>query len=96
MYDRVSAPDGNIHVSAGDSMDVAMGMGQERIMWRSFVRLGNLLDERGGWDDSEVTAECRELTNVALQTKKILIALMESLEKGGEEVPILTDDCEHV
>lgn len=98
VYDRVAAPDGNIHVSSGDSIDVAMGMGQERVMWRSFVNLGHKLDERGGWDDSEATAECRELTNVALQTKKILIALMESLEKGGDgvEVPISTDDCEHV
>lgn len=98
VYDRVAASDGNIHVSSGDSIDVAMGMGQERVMWRSFVNLSNRLDQRGGWDDSEATAECRELTNVALQTKKILIALMESLEKGelGVEVPICTDDCEHV
>ena len=98
VYDRVAAPDGNIHVSSGDSIDVAMGMGQERVMWRSFVKLSCQLDEHGGWDDSEATAQCRELTNVALQTKKILIALMESFEKGGagEEVPISIDDIEHV
>ena len=98
VYDRVASPDGNIHVSSGDSIDVAMGMGQERVMWRSFVQLSHSIDQRGGWDDSEATAECRELTNVALQMKKILIALMESLEKGGQgvEVPISIDDCENV
>ena len=65
-----------------------MGIGQERVLWRNFVRLSSELDKAGGWDDSEATAECRELTNVSIQTKKILIALMESFEKGGEEIPI--------
>jgi hypothetical protein len=88
VYDRIASADGKVHVSSGDSIDVAMGIGQERVLWRNFVRLSHELDNQGGWDDSEATAECRELTNVSIQTKKILIALMESFEKGGEEIPI--------
>lgn len=88
VYDRVAAADGRAHVTSGDSIDVAMGMGQERVLWRNFVRLSHELDKQGGWDDNEATAECRELTNVSIQTKKILIALMESFEKDGKEVPI--------
>jgi hypothetical protein len=88
VYDKMAAPDGKIHVSSGDSIDVAMGMGQERVLWRTFARLGHTLDEQGGWDDSEAIAECTELTNVSLQTKKILIALMEGAETPGKEIPI--------
>jgi hypothetical protein len=88
VYDRIASPDGKVHVSSGDSIDVAMGMGQERVLWRNFVRLSDALDKQGGWDDSEATAECRELTNVSIQTKKILISLMESFEKSGQEILI--------
>ncbi|KAG7364384.1 oxidoreductase family, NAD-binding Rossmann fold domain containing protein [Nitzschia inconspicua] len=88
VYDRIAAADGKFNVTSGDSIDVAMGMGQERVLWRNFVRLSNELDKQGGWDDSEATSECRELTNVSIQTKKILIALMESFENDCKEVPI--------
>lgn len=88
VYDRIASPDGKVGVSSGESLDVAMGMGQERVLWRNFVRLSHSLDEHGGWDDSEATAECRELTDVSIQTKKILIALMESFKMDGKEIPI--------
>jgi hypothetical protein len=88
VYDRIAAADGKFNVTSGDSIDVAMGMGQERVLWRNFVRLSHELDKQGGWDDSEATAECRELTNVSIQTKKILIALMESFENDGKEILI--------
>jgi len=65
-----------------------MGMGQERGLWRSFVRLGEQIDRNKGWNDNEIIAECKELTDVALQMKKILIALMESLGNGGTEVAV--------
>jgi hypothetical protein len=90
VYDRIASTDRKINVVSGDSIDVAMGMGQERVLWRNFVRLSHELDKQGGWDDSEATAESRELTNVSIQTKKILIALMESFENDGKE--ILVDD----
>jgi len=88
VYDRKAHKDGNIHALDCDSIDVGMGMGQERVLWRTFVRLGQQLDKNGGWDDNEAIAECKELTDVALQMKKILIALMESFEKRGEEISV--------
>jgi len=88
VYDRKAHKDGRIHALECDSIDVGMGMGQERVLWRTFVRLGYQLDNNGGWDDSKAIAECKELTDVALQMKKILIALMESLENEGKEVPV--------
>jgi len=88
VYDRTAHKDGNIHWLASDSIDVGMGMGQERVLWRTFVRLGNQLDNNGGWNDSKNIAECIELTDVALQMKKILIALMKSVENQGKEIPV--------
>ena len=88
VYDRIAVEDGNFNVTSGDSIDAQMGIGQERSLWRNFVRLSHELDKEGGWDDSAATAECRELTNVSIQTKKILIALMESFENGGKEIAI--------
>jgi len=88
VYDRKAHKDGNLHALDCDSIDAGMGMGQERVLWRTFVRLGHQLDNNGGWDDSKAIAECKELTDVALQMKKTLIALMESFEKQGEEIPV--------
>jgi len=88
VYDREARCEGERHALHCDSVDVTMGMGQERVLWRSFVRLGQQIDSNEGWDDDEAIAECKELTDVALQMKKILIALMESLENGGTEVPV--------
>jgi hypothetical protein len=93
VYDRITSTDRRKNVVSGDSIDVAMGMGQERVLWRNFVRLSHELDKQGGWDDSDATAECRELTNVSIQTKKILIALMESYETAGKEILINDDEC---
>jgi hypothetical protein len=55
---------------------------QQQLISKAFSRfripclllLGHLLDKQGGWDQSAETADCRELANVALQTKRILIA----------------------
>jgi len=88
VYDRKAHKDGNANVLDCDSFDVGMGVGQERTLWRTFVRLGHQIDNNGGWEDSETIAECKELTDVALQMKKILLALMESIEKQGEEIPV--------
>mmetsp|Transcript_14018 Transcript_14018/g.29590 ORF Transcript_14018/g.29590 Transcript_14018/m.29590 type:complete len:473 (+) Transcript_14018:326-1744(+) len=88
VHDRKAHLDGNIQALDSDSFDVGMGLGQERVLWRTFVRLGYQLDNNGGWDGNEAIADCKELTEVALQMKKILIALMESLENEGKEVPV--------
>ena len=90
VYDRKAHKEGETHALNCDSIDVGMGMGQERVLWRTFVRLGHIVDNNGGWDDNDnkAIADCKELTDVALQMKKILIALMESLENGGKEIPV--------
>ena len=88
VHDRKAHLDGNTQALDSDSFDVGMGLGQERVLWRTFVRLGYQLDNNGGWDDNEAIADCKELTEVALQMKKILIALMESLENQGKEMPV--------
>jgi hypothetical protein len=69
---------------------------QQQLISKAFSRfhfpclllLGHLLDKRGGWDQSAETAHCRELANVALQTKGILIALLKSAENSFEEAII--------
>ena len=71
MYDRKIHNDGNIHALDCDSIDVGMGMGQERVPWIIFVRLGQQLDKNGGWENNDAIAECKELTDFALQMKKI-------------------------
>ena len=88
VYDKKARCQGNMNAFHSDSIDVAMGMGQQRGLWRSFVRLGQQIDKNEGWEENELIAECKELTDVALQMKKILIALMESLENGGAEVAV--------
>jgi len=88
VYDRKAHRDGNTHKFDCDSFDVGMGLGQERAMWRNFVRLSHNLEDNGGWNDNDAIAECRELTDVAIQMKKILLALMESLENDGKEFPV--------
>jgi len=88
VYDKEARCQGKMNALHCDSIDVAMGMGQERGLWRSFVRLGEQIDRNEGWNDNDMIAECKELTDVALQMKKILIALMESLENGGTEVAV--------
>lgn len=88
VYDRVPRRQGETKALHCDSIDVAMGMGQERVLWRTFVRLGEQIDSNEGWHDNDTMAECKELTDVALQMKKILIALMESLENQGKEISV--------
>mmetsp|Transcript_20756 Transcript_20756/g.48852 ORF Transcript_20756/g.48852 Transcript_20756/m.48852 type:complete len:448 (+) Transcript_20756:284-1627(+) len=88
VYDRKAHVDGCRQALDCDSFDIGMGLGQEKVLWRTFVRLGHQLDINGGWNDNEAIAECKELTSVALQMKKILLALMESLENEGTEVPV--------
>jgi hypothetical protein len=93
LYERAPSASGDLEVTSGESIDVAGGPTQEMMMWRAFASLGHSLDKQGGWDQSAETADCRELANVALQTKRILIALSKSAENSFEEVII--DDIDY-
>lgn len=93
VYDKAPSSSGTTDIVRGENIDVAGGPPEELMMWRKFAELGRSLDTQGGWDHTEKTAECRELANVALQTKRILIALMKSIDNSFEEVII--DDIDY-
>lgn len=93
VYDKAPSSSGTMEIVSGEAIDVAGGPPEEFMMWRRFAELGRSLDKQGGWDHTENTAECRELANVALQTKRILIALMKSIDNSFEEVII--DDIDY-
>lgn len=88
VYDKEIRPDGREQITSGEAIDVSGGPKQDVMMWRTFVGLGVSLDKRGSWDKDSETTEVRELANVALQTKQILIALLKSAETGLVPVDI--------
>jgi hypothetical protein len=93
LYEKASTASGDVDIKNGESIDMAGGPSQQMMMWRKFVELSQSLDRKGGWDRTDDTAECRELANVALQTKRILSALVKSGDNSSEEVII--DDIEY-
>eukprot|EP00980_Cylindrotheca_fusiformis_P024383 scaffold11809_cov128-Cylindrotheca_fusiformis.AAC.22 len=93
VYDKAPSSSGTMEIVRGEAIDVAGGPPEQFMMWRRFAELATSLDKQGGWDHTEQTAECRELANVALQTKRILIALAMSIDNSFEEVII--DDIDY-
>lgn len=91
VYEQAPNLGEHIEVTNGEAIDLAGGPPQNTMMWRTFVRLCHSLDQQGGWDQSDVTKECRVLANVALQTKRILIALMKSAENEKFEEVVIDD-----
>jgi hypothetical protein len=71
-------------------VDVPSGPQQDVMMWRQFRELSRSVDQEG-WHAIE--GQVRELTNVALQTKRIMNTLMESFGQDFSEVPIEIEDC---
>jgi hypothetical protein len=93
VYEKVPNVSKSVEVTKGEAIDLAGGPPQTTMMWRTFVSLCHSLDQQGGWDQSDATAQCRVLANVALQTKRVLIALMKSAETSFSEVVI--DDIDY-
>ena len=93
VYEKAPNLSEHVQVTTGEAIDLAGGPPQNTMMWRTFVTLCHSLDKQGGWDHSDATRECRVLANVALQTKRILIALAKSAENSFEE--ILMDDIDY-
>jgi hypothetical protein len=82
---------GKLEVKRGQMVDVPSGPPQDVMMWRQFRELCRSVDQEG-WDAEE--GEVRDLTNVALQTKRIMNALMDSFTQGADsDVPIEIEDC---
>jgi hypothetical protein len=61
-------------------------------MWRRFSRLARLVDEVGYYESKEAISSIA-LSNIAIQTKQVLLALEESV-LSGLEVPIAIQDFE--
>jgi predicted dehydrogenase len=92
IYKKAMNPmTGELDVEHGEAVDVPSGLTQDVMMWRSFRELSRSVD-RDGWDAKE--GQVLELTKIALQTKRIMNALVESIDRGYEEIPIEMEDCE--
>ena len=87
LYEKERLPDGKLVVVSGEAIDVGGGFSQDVMMWRTFVQLSDSID-KNGWENGNETSV--ELANVALQTKRILLALLKSAENNFETIN-LTD-----
>lgn len=88
IYEKAELSNGKEGIVSGESIDVAGGFSQDVTMWRTFVQLSDSMD-KGSWaEDCSETSRCRELANVALQTKKTLIALLKSAEASFQLVDL--------
>jgi predicted dehydrogenase len=91
IYQKAMDPiTGKLEVVRGQAVDVPSGPQQDVMMWRQFRELSRSVDQEG-WHAIE--GQVRELTNVALQTKRIMNTLMESFGQDFSEVPIEIEDC---
>lgn len=85
VYEKEKMPDGRLAVVSGEAIDVGGGFSQDVTMWRTFVQLSDSID-KSGWGDGKETSVCHELASVALQTKRILLALLKSAENSFETI----------
>jgi hypothetical protein len=89
IYEKEMSSLGKLEIVSGEAIDVAGGPTQDSMMWRNFVLLSHSIDS-SGWDEKNPEkTECRELANVALETKRMILALVKSmLEKDCQEVAL--------
>lgn len=86
VYDKeLDEVTGKLAVVQGECLDVPSGPPQNVTLWRQFHKLCDVI-EKEGWREKKATQEAWELTESALQTKGILMALDESFENGGKVV----------
>jgi hypothetical protein len=80
---------GKLEVVRAESLDVMSGPPQDIMMWRDFSLLCDAV-ERYGYGSPQAQGS-RELANVANCTKKVLLALEESLQTRAQ-VPVVIED----
>lgn len=80
---------GKLEVVRAESLDVMSGPPQDIMMWRDFSLLCDAV-ERYGYGSPQAQGS-RELANVANCTKKVLLALEESIETR-KQVPVVIED----
>ena len=87
-YDKeVNEHSGKLDIVQGECLDVPTGPPQNVTLWRHFHQLCSSV-ERFGWSEAEESSEARILTESALQTKGILMALDESFKNDGATIDI--------
>jgi predicted dehydrogenase len=90
VYDKDVEPlSGKLEVVKAESLDVMSGPPQDVMMWKDFSFLCDAV-ERGGYASPD-SAAARELANVAYYTKRVLLALEESIIQK-QEVPVTVED----
>jgi hypothetical protein len=75
-------------IQAGECIDVPTGPPQNVTLWREFHQLCTSVEQFGWSEDVVETREARILSESALQTKRILAALDESVQADGAPVDI--------
>ena len=94
IYDKsFNATTGQLEVVRGEALDVPEGPSQDVMMWTRFRDISQSIEDEG-WVDNPKTQVARQVTAVALQTKRILTALHQSIERDGAEVLIASEDCD--
>mmetsp|Transcript_4871 Transcript_4871/g.12807 ORF Transcript_4871/g.12807 Transcript_4871/m.12807 type:complete len:108 (-) Transcript_4871:109-432(-) len=86
VYEKGESPAGKQEIRSGEAIDVAGGPMRDTMMWRTFAQLSTIVDNNG-WDQKP-SSPCQELANVAMTTKLILLALLNSVEMGCKDIPL--------
>ena len=93
IYDKeLNKKTGRLEVVKGEALDVPEGPSQDVMMWSRFREICLSIEE-DGWVDTPKTHVARQVTTVALQTKRILTALEKSMAEGCVPVEISMEDC---
>jgi len=89
IYDKelVDEKSGRLEVVKGEALDIMSGPPQDVMMWRSFAEVCRTV-ETEGYDNPNV----RELANIVIQTKRVLMALEQSLHEQFVEVPVTIEE----
>ena len=91
-YEKEPNPlSGKLELVSGEALDVPLGPSQGIMMWRHFRELCASV-EMDGWAETPETLNARDITSVALQTKRVLLALEQSLKDDFAEVRIPVED----
>ena len=90
IYDKeVNPVTGKLEVVKGEALDVLSGPPVEVMMWRRFADLSREVEQEGY--SSPRTAGALEMAKLTIQTKRVLLALEESLVLR-KEVPVTMPD----
>lgn len=86
VYDKeINEYNGKLEIVQGECLDVPTGPPQNVALWRAFHEQSSCV-ERFGLSESAETQEARIMTESSLQTKRVLMALDESIQKNGAPI----------